>query len=157
MYKEFEKKWSIHWFKYILNNPDKPWDYGLLSMNQNITWEIVQANPDKPWNYCSLSINRNITWEIVQANPDIPWSYDDALSMNENITWEIVQANPDIDWDWDDMSKNSMEMGKRRWINQRRLEHIKALQIQKHWRNCSCNPQFKLAQRYLLRLHSSQL
>jgi len=48
-----------------------------------------------------------------------------------------------------------MGLGKKRWLNQRRLEHIKALQIQRHWRKCSCNPEYKLAQRCLLRLHGS--
>jgi len=48
-----------------------------------------------------------------------------------------------------------MELEKKRWLHQRRLEHIKALQIQRHWRNCSCNPVFKLAQRCLLRVHCS--
>jgi len=48
-----------------------------------------------------------------------------------------------------------MKLGKKRWIIRERLEHIKALQIQRHWRNCSCNPEYKLAQRCLLRLHES--
>ena len=26
-----------------------------LSINPNITWEIVQANPDKQWDWCDLS------------------------------------------------------------------------------------------------------
>jgi hypothetical protein len=50
---------------------------------------------------------------------------------------------------------NSMSIGKQLWIIQRRLKQIKAFQIQRHWRNCSCNPEFKLAQRCLLRLHGS--
>jgi len=49
-----------------------------------------------------------------------------------------------------------MKLGKDHWINNKHiLQHIKALQIQRHWRNCSCNPEFKLAQRCLLRLHGS--
>jgi hypothetical protein len=48
-----------------------------------------------------------------------------------------------------------MGLGKEQWLNQLRLKHIKSFQIQRHWRNCSCNPQFKLAQRCLLRLLGS--
>jgi hypothetical protein len=48
-----------------------------------------------------------------------------------------------------------MSKSKKEWINQRRLRHIKALQIQRHWRNCSCNPEYKLARLCLLRLHGS--
>jgi hypothetical protein len=35
----------------------------------------VKANPDKHWSYAWLSLNPNITWDIVDANPDIPWDY----------------------------------------------------------------------------------
>ncbi len=38
--------------------PDKPWDYGWLSDNPNITWEIVQNHPDKEWSYWRLSRNK---------------------------------------------------------------------------------------------------
>ena len=71
-----------NWFDYIKENPDKDWNYINLSLNPNITWEIVQSNPDKPWNYKCLSKNQNITWEIVQENPDKPWKYS-LLSLNK--------------------------------------------------------------------------
>ena len=104
-YKELDKEWSNHWFQFILDHPDKDWDWYDLS---------------KP-----------------------------------NISWDIIQAHPDKDWRWSHISDNSVYGVKARWINKRRLKHIKVFQIQRHWRNCSCNPQFKLAQRCLLRLHSS--
>ena len=49
--------------------------------------------------------------------------------------------------------KNHMEKGHDCWISEQRSRHIKAFQIQRHWRLCSCNPEYKLAQRCLLRLH----
>jgi hypothetical protein len=43
-----------------------------------------------------------------------------------------------------------MELGKKEWINNKlRLHIIKALQIQRHWRNCSSNPEYKLAQKLI--------
>ena len=51
--------------------------------------------------------------------------------------------------------ENTMSKSKNQWINKRRLKHIKALQIQRHWWNCSCNPKYKLAKKCLLRLHES--
>jgi hypothetical protein len=54
---------------------DKPWDLVCLSMNPNITWDIVQSNTDKPWVWWALSRNPNITWDIVKANPDKPWDW----------------------------------------------------------------------------------
>ena len=47
------------------------------------------------------------------------------------------------------ISKNTMENGKELWINNLRLKIIKALQIQRHWRNCTSNPEYKLAQKLL--------
>ncbi len=82
LYNEFLNEWSRKWFQYILDNPNKLWNYLMLSQNPNITWEIVQANPDKPWNYNYLSANPNITWEIVEANPNKHWDYE-TLSCNK--------------------------------------------------------------------------
>ena len=48
-------------WQYVLDNPDKQWEYDCLSSNPNITWEIVQANPDKDWEYSAVSTNSNIT------------------------------------------------------------------------------------------------
>ena len=45
-------------FRYIKENPDKPWNYQLLSQNPNITWDIVEENPDCLWNYEHLSLNK---------------------------------------------------------------------------------------------------
>ena len=125
-----------------------------ISENPNITWNIIQNNPDKPWNWNYISINPNITLEIIQQNPNKPWKWH-LLSNNPNITLEMIQANLDKPWDWYDISYNKKGLGKEKWINQRRLKYIKALQIQRHWRNCSCNPEYKLAQRMLSRLYKS--
>ena len=96
------------WFQYILDNPEKDWDYSFLSENPNITWEIVKANPDIDWDYSWLSANPNITWEIVKKNPEKDWDYSN-LSANPNITWEIVKANPDKDWNYYGLSGNPMD------------------------------------------------
>ena len=145
---------SIHWFQFIKDNPDKDWDWESICCNENLTWEIIQQNPDKEWDWNNISYNKNITWEIIQQNPDKPWVWR-YISENPNITCEFIQNNPDKPWRWERVTKNTMKLGKEPWISQRRLKHIKVFQIQRHWRNCSCNPEFKLAQRCLLRLHSS--
>ena len=48
-----DKLWEIIQFNY-----DKPWSYGMLSFNPNITWELVQTNNDRRWNYRGLSCNK---------------------------------------------------------------------------------------------------
>src|SRR5947207_661161 len=88
--------------------PDKPWNWGLLSSNPNISWEIVKDNLDKSWSWDKLGANPNITWEIVRNNPGYPWN-SALLSNNPNITWEIVKDNPDYSWDWFHLSYNKFK------------------------------------------------
>ncbi len=44
-----------------------------------------------------------------------------------------------------------MKKGKIIWIQPKRLELIKVLQIQRHWRNCTSNPSYKLARKLLIK------
>ena len=58
--KSINKEWSNHYFKFIQDNPDnpdKPWNWKSISMNPNITMDIIRDNPDKPW--CWLHISQN--------------------------------------------------------------------------------------------------
>ena len=64
------------------------------------------------------------------------------ISLNPNITPHIVMGYPEIDWDINLLVKNHMKKGHDYWIREQRLKHIKAYQIQRHWRICSCNPEF---------------
>ena len=43
-YKKLEKHWSEYWAQFIIDNPDKPWDWDLLSTNENITFEFIKQN-----------------------------------------------------------------------------------------------------------------
>jgi len=52
--KTINNKISNKWFQFILENPDKPWDWDSMSRNPNITWNIIRENPDKPWNWNSI-------------------------------------------------------------------------------------------------------
>ena len=74
----------LEWFQFILDNPDKSWDWDEISGNPNISWKIVKDNPDKPWNWYHLSYNPNITLQYVKENPDKNWDWE-WLSENPNI------------------------------------------------------------------------
>ena len=50
--KELTPLWRL-----VKDNPDKEWEWSLLSENPNITWEIIQNNLDKPWELYYLSMN----------------------------------------------------------------------------------------------------
>jgi hypothetical protein len=38
------KQWSISYFKFIQDNPDKPWKWYYISNNSNITFKIIKEN-----------------------------------------------------------------------------------------------------------------
>ena len=118
---------NITW-EIVQDNPDKPWNYYYLSRNSNITWKIVQDNPNEPWNYDALSLNPNITWEIVRDNPDKPWNYY-YMSQNPNISWEIVEANPNEDWNYYHLSGNKMTVARENFIRRKFQEWFKRSEL----------------------------
>ena len=99
-------------------------------------WDFIQNNFYSNLDWKIISHNLNITWDIIQSNPDIKWDWGE-ISRNPSITLDIIQSNPDKEWDWYWLSDNPNIT----W------EIIKALQIQRHWRNCSYNPEYKLTQK----------
>ena len=77
-----ESKYNLGYYS---NNLDKPWHWGGVSCNPNITWDIIINNLDTdiyPWNWSKISRNPNITWEIIQSNPDKPWDWSE-ISFNK--------------------------------------------------------------------------
>ncbi len=70
---------------------------------------------------------------------------DSAISYFPTIIPSVIETYSDKKWDW----CNTMEKDKENWINNHRLQIIKALQIQRHWRNCVSNPEYKLAQKLI--------
>ena len=64
LYDEFLNEWSREWFQYILDNPNKRWNYNVLSSNSNITWDVIQANKlNIKWNDEGICRNPNIRSE----------------------------------------------------------------------------------------------
>jgi hypothetical protein len=58
LYTEFLGEWCEMCSQFILDDPDKPWCYVVLSKNPNINFEIIQATPSNPWNYEYLSMTQ---------------------------------------------------------------------------------------------------
>jgi hypothetical protein len=134
-----------------IQNSNEPISGYYASKNPNITWDIIINNLNYPWYWDILTYHPNITWNIIKKNPYMKWVLS-KFSSNPNLTWKIVQDNPNINWNWQCISINSMEKGKEQWIKDLRLQIIKANQIQRYWRNCSCNPVYKLAQKLLTKI-----
>lgn len=106
--------------QFILEYPDKPWDFFQLSSSEDVTWEFIKSHPDFNWNWKRLFSNPNITFEIIKNNSDfqwdlgwinnnieftiqdvrdtldiLDWSYTDLIT-HKCITWDIIISNPDI-------------------------------------------------------------
>ena len=71
-YQDLEVEWSQGFWDWIQANPDKPWDWFMISRNINITWKTIMDNPNQPCDWEGVSQNSNSTWEIIQNNPDKP-------------------------------------------------------------------------------------
>ena len=41
-------------------------DFGILSSNPNITFDVVEKYIEKPWNWSKLSLNPNITFDFIK-------------------------------------------------------------------------------------------
>jgi len=103
-----------------------------LSLNPNITWELINKHINKPWIWyllvkhpniswkhiklinksiinndiwIGISENPNITWDIIISNPNFLWSWK-KLSCHPNITFEIIKDNLNNDWCWKLLSYN---------------------------------------------------
>lgn len=91
----------------------------MLSMNPNLTWEIVKGSSGSgvalpmgsvpSWNWMSLTQNPSvITWDILTNDPAYhKWaSALFAFSKNPNMTWDIVKKNCMLPWRSDNLCEN---------------------------------------------------
>jgi hypothetical protein len=74
-------------------------DWGSLSVNPNLTWDLIKKYINKPWRWADISKHKCITWDIIINNPKIDWNWDN-ISRNPNITLEIVSNNYNNNWDY---------------------------------------------------------
>ena len=73
---------------------EKPWEWEWISLNPNLTMEIIEKYPDKPWKWEWISSNPNITMEMIEKYPDKPWNWD-FISENPNLTMEFIEKHLD--------------------------------------------------------------
>ena len=137
-------------FDIVLDYPNKPWDWRQLSRNQNITFDMIQSHPEKPWNWGWLSSNPNITFDIVLAHPNKSWNWY-GLSRNSNIAFDIVLAHPEKPWDWGGLSQNIFSKAKKNFVNKRYKEYLSAYRIQQYWNRAISIPANPICQRKIKR------
>lgn len=89
----------------IRRYPHLKWHWDRISMNKNMTEEVIRQNPDIPWDYESMSHNPNITLQFVLENLDKPWDYE-ALSCHPNISFQDILQHPEVPWNHKGISCN---------------------------------------------------
>jgi hypothetical protein len=68
----------------------------------------MELYPNRDWSWYGVSMNPNITWEIIRDNPNRNWDWL-GISKNPNITWEIIRDNPNRNWDWAHIAQNKFD------------------------------------------------
>lgn len=83
-------------FKYIYENPDRPWDYSNLSQRDDVDIEMVIEYPERNWNWSCLS--KYVHFDQIVKYPDLNWQKK-MLYQNKTLTKEHVHSTPQFDWD----------------------------------------------------------
>ena len=91
---------------------EKPWNWCGVSMNPNITMGTIDEHPEIPWRWDWISRNPNVTIEYIETHMEKPWNWY-RISCHPNLTMEMIEKHPGMPWDWVGISKNpniTMEM-----------------------------------------------
>lgn len=89
----------IDLFKKIQYNKIKliPFDWFHLSMNPNITTEILNKYPNYPWDITALSMNPNMHIKYVLKNLNKEWDWT-FLSINRSIKINDIIEHGNLNW-----------------------------------------------------------
>jgi hypothetical protein len=88
-----------NWLNFIIEHPDVRWDYSLISINPNITWQDVCDNPTFEWRWFFLPQNPNISWKTIIDNLDKPWDFE-GVSYHPELDIQFVLTHPQFPWEW---------------------------------------------------------
>lgn len=114
IYKAILETWHQHYFQFILEHLDLPWNWHKLASNPNITWDIVESHPDIFLDSDELKealcLNPSVTKRLATKNKKYLYDWH-ALSSQPWITWAIVKEYGKMDisdeeLDWTALSAN---------------------------------------------------
>ena len=79
----------------------------------NQLWTLIMKYPKKKWHWVGVSMNPNITMDIIEKHmsanpygyPEKPWDWD-YISHNPNLTIEFIEKYPKKPWNWAGISSN---------------------------------------------------
>jgi len=77
---------------------------GDVSSHKSLSISFIKKNlTTRPWNWRVVSENQNFSWFWVTELPHEAWDWR-ALSKNPYFIWKWVDEFPEKDWDWDFLS-----------------------------------------------------
>lgn len=91
--------------QFILDNPDRPWDWDQLSANIGITLADIKLYSQFPWSWNYICENPNIRIQFVLDHQDMPLSWF-AISQNPGIRLRDICAHGHLPWCWAALSRN---------------------------------------------------
>ena len=141
-------------FDDIINNLDLPWDWNAISERKIIYFQFILDNPQKRWNWAYLSQNLYIDIEHIINNSHLPWRWSE-ITYRRDVTFELVSNNLDKPWDWYQLSENSQFLFREYEYFNYVKEHLSVKKIQRQWLKSYYDPQYKICQKRLLREFSS--
>ena len=54
----YSNKFNEGFWQFIIDDPNKDWDWLELSRNPNITWEIIRNNPEYSWDFNNINCKK---------------------------------------------------------------------------------------------------
>ena len=105
-----------------------------MSEHPDLTAKHVRQYPRFPWRTREVFKHPNIS---PTSNPNC--SDYSVFVLNPSLDPEFVLQHSETRWGAQSLFMNPMTLGKRRWMERKRLEIIKTLQIQRYWRMCTSN------------------
>jgi len=139
--------------KFIGKNQNKPWRWDWISMNRNITMEMIEKYTNKPWDWEYMSCNSNITMEFVEKYSDKPWNWH-YMSYNPNITMEIMEKYPNKNWDWFGIPLNTFTREKELFYNKYYRIYLATFRLQQYFNRMYDNPKYKFCRTRLKKMFS---
>lgn len=119
---------SFHPIAFVLEYPDFPWDYKILSRKYDLSLGVIESkiecnwdwseiskstiltshfidkNIGKNWDWFYLSLNQRIETWLVLKHLDKPWVYN---NMSTCVNDRLIKIRPDADWDWFKLTRYS--------------------------------------------------
>lgn len=98
----------------VLNNPNKKWDYTLLTLHVSITKRFVKENPDIYWDidviYTIYANDPNLCELILQKQLDNPVLISKRIlsRLTRRVRLSFISKFPNYNWNWKSLSCDSL-------------------------------------------------